>query len=49
VPITGPADVDAMAAASVIYDKAELARHNRAPISRAVCQHLMQWKLAVTS
>jgi hypothetical protein len=40
VPITGAADLHAMAACSVVYDKVELARHNRAPIGLMVADEI---------
>jgi len=49
VPITGAADVEAMAAASVIYDKVELARGNRAPIAIMVADEIFKRGLAVLS
>jgi hypothetical protein len=49
VPIAGTADVQAMAACSVIYDRVELARHNRAPIARVVAQELFRLGKAVLS
>jgi hypothetical protein len=49
VPIAGPADLDAMTAASVIYDRVDICRHNRAPISRVVAQEYFRLGKAVTS
>jgi hypothetical protein len=42
VPIAGVADVQAMAACSIIYDHVELARINRAPIARIVAREYFQ-------
>jgi hypothetical protein len=49
VPITGTADVEAMAAASVIYDKVELARGNRAPIAIMVADEIFKRGMVVLS
>ena len=49
VPIAGPADLDAMTAASVIYDRVDICRHNRAPISRVVAQEYFRLGKAVLS
>jgi hypothetical protein len=49
VPITGPADVEAMAAASVIYDRVQLARGNRAPIAIMVADEIFKRGSAVLS
>jgi hypothetical protein len=49
VPIAGPADLDAMTAASVIYDRVEVCRHNRAPIARVVAQEYFRLGQAVQS
>lgn len=48
-PIAGAADVQAMAACSVIYDRVELARINRAPIARVVAQEYFRLGKAVQS
>jgi hypothetical protein len=47
VPIAGIANVHAMAACSVIYDRVELNRHNRAPIARVVAQEYFRLGKAV--
>jgi len=49
VPIAGAADVQALAACSVVYDRVELCRHNRAPIARVVAQELSRLGKAVQS
>jgi hypothetical protein len=49
VPIAGLADVQALAACSVIYDHVELARHNRAPIAHVVVQEYFRLGKAVQS
>jgi hypothetical protein len=50
VPVSGVANVHALAAAcSVVYDRVELARHNRAPIARVVAQELCRYGKAVLS
>ena len=48
-PIAGPADVQAMAACSILYDEVELARHNRAPIARMVALEYFRLGQAVRS
>jgi hypothetical protein len=49
VPIAGPADLDAMTAASVIYDRVDICRHNRAPIARVVAQEYFRLGKAALS
>jgi hypothetical protein len=49
VPIAGPADLDAMTGASVIYDRVDICRHNRAPIARVVAQEYFRLGKAVQS
>jgi hypothetical protein len=49
VPIESPADLHAMAACSVIYDRVELNRHNRSPIGVMVADYLFQQGQAVLS
>jgi uncharacterized protein involved in high-affinity Fe2+ transport len=49
VPIEGPTDLDAMTAASVIYDRVDICRHNRAPIARVVAQEYFRLGQAVQS
>jgi hypothetical protein len=48
-PIAGMADVQALAACSVIYDRVEVARINRAPIARVVAQEYHRLGKAVQS
>jgi hypothetical protein len=47
-PITGHADLEAMAACSVLYDRVELARGNRAPIGLVVAQEVFGRKAVVS-
>jgi uncharacterized protein involved in high-affinity Fe2+ transport len=49
VPIEGPTDLDAMTAASVIYDRVDICRHNRVPIARVVAQEYFRLGQAVQS
>jgi hypothetical protein len=49
VPIAGPADLDAMTAASVIYDHVDICRHNRAAIARVVAAEYFRLGKAVLS
>jgi hypothetical protein len=49
VPAAGMANAQAMAACSVIYDRVELARINRAPIARVVAQEYSRLGKAVQS
>jgi hypothetical protein len=48
-PITGTADVHAMAGAAVVYDAVLLARRNSAPIARVVALHYFRLGSAVQS
>jgi hypothetical protein len=47
VSITGAADIEAMASASVVYDKVPLARGNRAPIAIMVADEIFRRGMAV--
>jgi hypothetical protein len=47
VPISGRADLEAMAACSVIYDRVELCRFNRAPIGIIVADEISRRAQAV--
>jgi hypothetical protein len=49
VPIVGAADLYAVAACSVVYDRVELNRHNRAPIASVVAQEYVRLGKAVRS
>ena len=49
VPVTGPADLHAMADCSVTYDRVELARGNRAPIAIMVADEIFKRGSAVQS
>jgi hypothetical protein len=49
VPPAGPADISAMAACSVAYDRVELARVNRAYIAVALADHHFRLGKAVQS
>jgi hypothetical protein len=49
VPISGPGDVAALAAASIIFDAVELHTNNRAPIARAVVAQVFKLGKTVLS
>jgi hypothetical protein len=48
-PVTGPADLHAMADCAVTYDRVELARGNRAPIAIMMADEIMRLGSAVLS